>query len=89
MTEQIDPLKKIEDLTAEINRLFAEKGESVFERYPLLFSLLIVFGATMVTQGIKDLLSEVSFLKDNPLVMLLAGLVVLVVTGTLYKKLKK
>ncbi len=87
--EEIDILKKIEDLTAKINQLFGEKGKNVFSRYPLLFALLIVFGFTMVTQGIKDLLSEVSFFQDKPFTMLLIGLLVLIITGTLYKKLEK
>ena len=46
--DQIDILKKLEDLTAKINQLFSEKGRNVFSRYPLLFALLIVFGVTMV-----------------------------------------
>ena len=87
--EEIDVLKKVEDLTAKINQLFSEKGKNVFSRYPLLFALLIVFGVTMVTQGIKDLLSEISFFQDKPLTMLLIGLLILIITGTLYKKLEK
>ena len=87
--QQIDILKKIEEITAKLNRLFKEKGESVFSRYPLTFALLVVFGVTMVTQGIKDLLLEITILKNQPLIMLLIGLIILIITGTLYKKLKK
>jgi len=86
---QIDLLKKVEDLTRELNRLFSEKGKSVFSRYPLTFALLVIVGATMVSQGIKDLLLEVPFFKDQPLSMLLIGMIVLIITGTLYKKLNK
>ena len=87
--EEIDILKKLEDLTARINQLFSEKGKNVFSRYPLLFALLIVFGVTMVTEGMKDLLSKVALFQNSPLVMLLMGLLVLIITGTLYKKLEK
>ncbi len=87
--DQIDILKKLEDLTAKINQLFSEKGRNVFSRYPLLFALLIVFGVTMVTQGIKDMLSEISFFQNSPLAMLLFGMLILIITGTLYKKLEK
>ncbi|MFA6251015.1 MAG: hypothetical protein WC603_00065 [Candidatus Paceibacterota bacterium] len=87
--EQIDLLKKVEGLTAKLNQLFNEKGKSVFSRYPLTFALLVVFGVTMVTQGIKDLLLEISLFKNQPLVMLIIGIIILIITGTLYKKLKK
>lgn len=87
--EEIDLLKRIEDLTARLNQIFGEKGKGVFGRYPLTFALLIIFGATMVSQGIKELLLEIPIIKDNPFVMIGIGLVILVITGTLYKKLKK
>lgn len=87
--EQIDVIKKIEDLTAKINQLFSDKGKNVFTRYPLLFALLIVFGVTMVTQGTKDLLNEIPIFQNSPFIMFLMGLLVLIITGTLYKKLEK
>jgi len=43
----------------------------------------------MVTDGVKDLLQEIPIFKNSPVVMLVAGILVLVVTGTLYKKLNK
>lgn len=87
--DEIDLLKKVEDLTAKLNQVFGEKGKNVFVRYPITFALLIIFGATMVSQGIKDLLSEIHFLKSSPFVMLGIGLLILIITGTLYKKLDK
>lgn len=87
--DQLDILKKLEDLTSKINELFKEKGRSVFSRYPLLFALLIVFGVTMVTQGVKDILMQIPFLKESPFVMFFLGILILIITGTLYKKLNK
>ena len=87
--EEIDLLKKVEDLTVKANQIFGEKSKNVFLRYPMTFALLILFGVTMVSQGVKDLLMEIHFLKNNPFVMLGIGLFILIITGTLYKKLKK
>ena len=87
--EEIDLLKKIENLTARLNQIFGKKGRHVFSRYPLTFALLIVFGVVMITDAMKDILAEIPIFKNNPFVMLLAGLLVLVITGTLYKKLNK
>ena len=85
----LDILKKVEDLTAKANDIFKTRAKSVFGRYPLTFALLIVFGVTMVTEGVKDILTHIGFLADRPWVMLVAGIAVLVFTGTLYKKLDK
>jgi fumarate reductase subunit C len=89
MSNEIDLLKKIEDLTAEVNQSFGQKTKHVFARYPLTFALLIVFGVVMVTDGMKELLLQIPFLRNSPLVMILGGIVVLAITGTLYKKLNK
>lgn len=87
--EEIDLLKKVEELTARLNQSFSERGKQVFSRYPLTFALLVVFGVTMVSQGVKDLLLSISFLKNEPWIMLLTGIIVLLITGTLYRKLNK
>ena len=87
--EELDLLKKVEGLTSKINQLFGDKGKSVFSRYPLTFALLVVFGVTMVSQGIKEILIKIPFLENAPLAMLGIGLIVLIITGTLYKKLDK
>lgn len=87
--EHLDLLKKIEELTARLNRIFGEKGKMVFARYPLTFALLVVFGVTMVSQGVKDLLLKINIFQNQPWVMLGLGIIVLLVTGTLYKKLNK
>ena len=87
--DEIDLLRKVEELTSRLNQLFGEKGRNVFVRYPMTFALLIVFGVVMVTEGLKQLILEIPFLKGNPFTMLLAGLLVLVITGTLYKNLNK
>ncbi|ETB63885.1 TPA: hypothetical protein DIC38_01880 [Candidatus Nomurabacteria bacterium] len=86
---QLDLLKKVEELTAKINEMFSKKGKSVFERYPLLFAFLVVIGATMMSQGVKDLILSINFLKFNPWAMFSFGVIILIITGTLYKKLEK
>lgn len=87
--ENLDLLKKVEELTAKLNQVFGQKGKVIFTRYPLAFALLVVFGATMVSQGVKDLLLEISIFKNQPWIMLGVGIIVLIITGTLYKKLNK
>lgn len=87
--EQLDLLKKVEDLTAKLNQTFEKRTKPVLSRYPLLFALLVIIGATMMSQGAKELIMEVSFLRTSPLLMFVIGMVLLIITGTLYKKLEK
>ncbi len=89
MSIELDLLKKVEELTARMNELFGHKTKHVFMRYPLTFALLIVFGVVMVTDGVKQLLLEIPLFKNSPFIMLLTGILVLIITGTLYKKLNK
>lgn len=87
--DQIDILKRLEEITSQLNQLFSQKSKSVLERYPITFALLVVFGISMVSEGVKGLLEMVPFFKNEPLVMLVAGLIALTITGSLYKKLEK
>ena len=51
MNNEIDVLKKIEDLTARLNEIFGKKGRHIFGRYPLTFAILIFFGVIMGYMG--------------------------------------
>ena len=74
----------------EIRRLrdrISDMQESAFERFPLVFTLLGTIGLVATLYGFEGVLDDVDFFADNPLAMLVAGLVLLVVTGTLYRQL--
>jgi len=86
---QLDILKQVETLTERVNKLISEKGKSAFSRYPLTFALLALVGAIMLSEGIKAILKDVGFIQASPWYGLLIGLLILVFTGTLYKKLDK
>lgn len=87
--EKLDPLKKVEELTSKANETFAKRGKSVFDRYPLAFALLVIVGATLMSQGIKEILIQTPLFKNQPLIMFVFGVSILILTGTLYKKLDK
>lgn len=87
--DQLDLLKKIEELTVTLDKFFNKKGKLVFARYPVAFALLVVVGATMMSMGIKELILKVPFLKESPWALFLGGILILILTGTLYKKLDR
>ncbi|KKS04307.1 MAG: hypothetical protein UU82_C0011G0010 [Candidatus Nomurabacteria bacterium GW2011_GWC2_41_8] len=85
----VDILKHIEDLSNQVNRMMASRARAVFRRYPVTFGLMILIGVMAVHEGLKGLMREFGLLNINPWYLLVAGLAILTITGTLYKKLEK
>lgn len=73
--------------TSEFDAYIAPVRTSVLARFPILFSLLVTFGVAVTFLGFEKLVSQVAFLDENPLLMLILGIGILALTGTLYKKL--
>jgi hypothetical protein len=84
----IDVLKHIERLAENTNALMEKRSKSILRRYPITFTLLVLIGAIALSEGLKGLFEYVG-VDDKPLVLLVIGLVILVITGTLFKKLNK
>jgi len=84
-----DPLQHAEEITREINDYMRKRGRSVFGRYPLLFSLLGTFGVVLAIHGFDRIIESIPFLDKHPVLLLLSGIVVLALTGTLYKRIEK
>lgn len=62
--------------------------QSVLKRYPVLFSMIGVFGVATTYYGFEKILSQYALLNNHPWLILLLGVSVLAFTGTLYKKLQ-
>ena len=80
-------LKHLEDLSNEINEKMASRTKNVFQKYPLTFGLLILFGVIAVIDGMRGLMESFGLFRDNPWYLIIIGLLILTITGTLYKKL--
>ncbi len=73
--------------TQKIDTLVQPARENFAKRYPTLFSLLTTLGVIMTFLGIEQLLLEADMLERYPVLILALGVAILVLTGTLYKKL--
>jgi uncharacterized membrane protein YesL len=69
-----------------IQRLKKEKQDS-FKRFPMLFTLFTACGVVITYNGIHGLIEQVDWLNRNPIISLVVGILILLFTGTLYKKL--
>ena len=84
-----DVLRQLELLTQQINGLANNKGKIIFNRYPITFALLVLFSLVTISEAAKEILKSSGLFNNNPWFTLFIGLAVLILTGTIYKKLNK
>jgi hypothetical protein len=72
---------------AVVEQTVAPARQSIIRRFPVLFLLAVTFGITATSVGIEVLLTQSTWLGTRPLLILGLGILTLVLTGTLYKKL--
>ena len=84
-----DQANKISFTEAEIQfiKKLDEKRVKAEQKFPLVTALLVTFGLVSVLYGFEKLIDRVDFFVAHPYVLLVIGLVLLGVTGTVYKKL--
>jgi energy-converting hydrogenase Eha subunit E len=61
--------------------------KSIIKRFPVAFTLAVTFGVASIFFGFERIISEITFLNERPVLILILGIVILAATGTLYKKL--
>jgi hypothetical protein len=86
------------DAIATVDKIASETGDNfekiaapirkkVSQRYPVLFLLLATSGVIATSLGLEQVLLQYSIFAQNPLLLLSLGVLILIFTGTLYKKL--
>jgi hypothetical protein len=79
--------RMIEGAAVGAERAVLEYRNTAFQRFPLLFAALALFGGVATVFGLEQILSDIALFKEHPVFTLLLGLAVLGFTGALYKKL--
>jgi hypothetical protein len=87
--DHLDLLLHIERLTEELNDKMNARSKFVLRRYPLTFAIFILFGVVAVSEGVKGIIERVEFLNGHPWTMFLLGLIILLLVGSVYRKLDK
>ena len=62
--------------------------DSTFTRFPIVFIFLSTFGLVSTLYGFEKVIDQITLFENNPLLILLTGILTLAVTGSLFKKLK-
>ena len=82
----VDP-KRVAEVPRPVVEKLASRRNSTFSRFPLLFTLLGAGGLVATFYGFERLIDKIDLIADNPFILLASGVLVLILTGTLYKKL--
>ena len=82
----VDPKRVVDAPKPVVNKL-ASHRDNAFGRFPLLFTLLGAGGLVATFYGFERLIDKIDLIADNPFILLASGVLVLILTGTLYKKL--
>ena len=84
-----DRIAKIirEEVKKELGKLSYGR-KAALERFPLVFGLLATVGVIATFSGLSRLMTQIDWLNRNPWILLLFGLLMLILSGTLYKKLQ-
>jgi hypothetical protein len=61
--------------------------KSVLKRFPVVFALLVTFGVTATFLGLERIILKFDILDKYPELILIMGIIILALTGKLYKKL--
>ena len=78
--------EKVQTAQGEFERI-VERPRKSLERFPTIFLLLTTAGVVMVLFGFERLFSVIPFFNNNPILMIILGLGILIFTGQLFKKL--
>ncbi len=77
----------IDEVQTGIEKELQPVRKSILKRFPTLFLLAVTFGVSLVFYSIEVLLANNPLVNDHPWATLGIGLMILVITGTLYRKL--
>ncbi len=81
------PIKALSEKEKAVAQRLSAKKQHALDKFPLLFTMLGTFGLVATLYGFEGLIDKVDVLADNPFILLCVGVLTLIGTGSLYKKL--
>lgn len=87
--ETPDPIARIEGLVSELHASMQRELHPAHRKYPLLFLFLITLSVAAIFHGLDRMFASIDFFESYPQLLVLAGMLGLFFTGSLYKRLGK
>lgn len=75
------------DIEEKIAHVLTDRRDRAAVKFPLIFGLAASFGLVSTFYGFEGLINKIPMLQNNPWLVLVTGVVVLLATGTAYRKL--
>lgn len=82
-----DEVRKLEEMGGSLTGHAKKFRDSAFARFPIIFVFLSTFGLVATLYGFEKFIDRIHFFQENPIMVLVAGLLTLAITGSLFKKL--
>ncbi len=79
--------QSIKDTEVQVVHELTKRRDNAYQKHPLPFVMLGAFGIVATFYGFEGMIDRISWLSNNPIILLAVGISALVVTGQLYKKL--
>lgn len=79
--------KTPESIEARLVRETIRERNIIISKFPLPFALLGAFGLVTTFYGFEHFIDQVPLLVENPIILILIGVLCLMITGKFYKKL--
>lgn len=80
--------EKLTETERKIVRKLIYERQKASDKHPLIFTLLASFGLVATFYGFERVIDRIDLFVNNPYILLGFGISTLVVTGTLYSKLR-
>lgn len=77
------------DVPESVHEVFRRHRRTAFEKHPFFFSTLGLFGLVATWQGFDDVMEQIEYFDANPGSLLIIGLVILLLTGRMYRQMDK
>lgn len=86
--ETRDPIQQMEALVRDIHDALSARTRPVLRRYPLTFAFLFVFAVAAILHGFELIVDHTPFFDEYPWTLLAGGVILLFITGSLYRWLE-
>ncbi len=81
-------MKKKQNIIQREEESVKKFRDTYANKYPWLFAVAGAFGIVSTFYGFEKIIDRIDLFADNPWILLATGLIILVVTGSFYNKLR-
>ena len=87
----LDIVDSVNDVITEVEQGMEDRiapvRKNIVERYPAVFLLTVTMGLSLIIYSMELIFAQWDWVQNYPWIALAIGVVILTLTGTLYKKL--